>query len=181
MRLPECGYPYTVLAKKQLFEKVAIDFSEDVKRAFLHLFQTMQYCDTVKIQDGKIIFALDKTNSYKRNLILHTSEETLIGNFDLIEFGDAQIVKEENGYKLICTADNFESETSVPLGIFFDRATTEIEIYRADRREFDDNPWESLAFMAFDILEKSCLGAEYFNQKEQDLIPLSQALRAGHP
>ena len=49
--------------KKQLFEKVAIDFSEDVKKAFIHLFETMQYCETVKKQEDKIIFTLDETDS----------------------------------------------------------------------------------------------------------------------
>ena len=164
--------------KKQLFEKVAIDFSEDVNKAFIHLFETMQYCETVKKQEDKIILTLDETDSYKRKLILHTSEENFIDNFDLIGFNDAQIVKEENGYKLICVAENFEAETSVPIGIFFDQATTEIDVYRADRRDFNDNPWESLAFMASDILEKDYLGAKLFNQKEKDLMPLLKELRA---
>ena len=105
-------------------------------------------------------------------------KENFIDNFDLIGFSDAQIVKEENGYKLICVAENFEAETSVPIGIFFDQATTEIDVYRADRRDFNDNPWESLAFMASDILEKDYLGAKFFNQKEQDLMPLLKELRA---
>ena len=164
--------------KKQLFEKVAIDFSEDVKKAFIHLFETMQYCETVEKQEGKIIFTLDESDSYKRKLVLHTSKENPIDNFDLFGFGDAQIVKEENGYKLICVAENFEAETSVPIGIFFDQATTEIDVYRADRRDFNDNPWESLVFMASDILEKDYLGAKFFNQKEQDLMPLLKELRA---
>ena len=164
--------------KKQLFEKVAIDFSEDVKKAFIHLFETMQYCETVEKQEGKIIFTLDESDSYKRKLVLHTSKENPIDNFDLFGFSDAQIVKEENAYKLICVAENFEAETSVPIGIFFDQATTEIDVYRADRRDFNDNPWESLAFMASDILEKDYLGAKFFNQKEQDLMPLLKELRA---
>ena len=164
--------------KKQLFEKVAIDFSEDVKKAFIHLFETMQYCEIVEKQEDKIIFTLDETYSYKRKLILHTSKENFIDNFDLIGFSDAQIVKEENGYKLICVAENYETETSVPIGIFFDQATTEIDVYRADHRDFDDNPWESLAFMASDILEKDYLGAKFFNQKEQNIIPLLKELRA---
>ena len=164
--------------KKQLFEKVAIDFSEDVRKAFIHLFETMQYCETIEKQESKILLTLDESDSYKRKLILHTSKENLIDNFDLFEFSDAQIVKEENGYKLICVAGNFEAEKSVPISIYFDQATTEIDVYRADRRDFNDNPWESLAFMASDILEKDYLGVEYFNQKEQDLIPLLKELRA---
>lgn len=164
--------------KKQLFEKVAIDFSEDVRKAFIHLFETMQYCETIEKQESKILLTLDESDSYKRKLILHTSKENLIDNFDLFGFSDAQIVKEENGYKLICVAENFEAEKSVPISIYFDQATTEIDVYRADRRDFNDNPWESLAFMASDILEKDYLGVEYFNQKEQDLIPLLKELRA---
>lgn len=164
--------------KRQLFEKVAIDFPEDVKRAFIHLFETMEYCETIEKQENKIIFTLDESDAYKRKLILHTSEESFVDDFDILGFSDAQIIKEENGYKLICVAENFEKETSVPIRIFFEQATTEIEIYRADRRDFNDNPWESLAFMAFDILEKNDLGTEYFNQKERDLIPLLKELRA---
>ena len=164
--------------KRQLFEKVATDFSEDVKKAFIHMFETMQCCETVEKQENKIIFTLDETASYKRKLVLHTTRGVSINNFDLFEFSDAQIVKEENAYKLICVAVNFEAEISVPICIFFNQATTEIEVYRADRGSFDDTPWESLAFMASEILEKDYLGAEYYNQKEQDLMPLLKALRA---
>lgn len=164
--------------KRQLFEKVATDFSEDVKKAFIHMFETMQCCETVEKQENKIIFTLDETASYKRKLVLHTTRGVSINNFDLFEFSDAQIVKEENAYKLICVAVNFEAEISVPISIFFNQATTEIEVYRADRRPFTDTPWESLAFMASEILEKDYLGAEYYNQKEQDLMPLLRAVRA---
>ncbi len=164
--------------KKQLFEKVAIDFSEDVRKAFIHLFETMQYCETVEKQEDKVIFTLDETDSYKRKLILHTCKETRIENYDLFGFGDAQILKEPNSYKLICVAENFEKETSIPISIFFEQATVEIDIYRADRRDFNDTPWESLAFMASDILDKNYLGAKFFNQKEKDLMPLLKELRA---
>lgn len=164
--------------KKQLFEKVSKDFSEDVKKAFLHLFETVGCYEDIEKHEDKIILPLDETFSYKRKLILHTSKENTIDKYDLFCFDNAQISKEENGYKLICEAENFEEEITVPIAIFFDRATTQIDLYRADRRDFNDNPWEDLTLMASNILEKSYLGDEFFNQKEQELMPLLKELRA---
>ena len=156
-----------------------VDYDNIIYKIFCEMKEVEQlYFITADEKEDKIIFTLDETDSYKRKLILHTSKENFIDNFDLIGFSDAQIVKEENCYKLICVAENYETETSVPIGIFFDQATTEIDVYRADRRDFNDNPWESLAFMASDILEKDYLGAKFFNQKEQDLMPLLKELRA---
>ena len=164
--------------KKQLFEKVAADFSDDVKNAFTLLFETTGYCELIENRGNQVILPLGDTCAYRRNLILHTSKENHIGDYNLLDFSDAQILKDEYGYRLICTAENYEEETSRPIAILFDYATTEVEIFRADRREFDDNPWESLGFLAIDILEKNLLGPEYFNQKELDIMPLLKELRA---
>lgn len=167
--------------KKQLFEKATTDFSEDVKKAFVHLFETTGCCDSVKTQANKIVFNLDETDSYKRTLILHTSTENRIENFDLLGFTEAQILKEENGYKLICIAENFEQETSTPISIFFDHATVEVNIYRADRTEFGITPWDTLSSVACDILSKKNLGDEYFNQKERELMPLIKEISGLSP
>lgn len=164
--------------KEQLLQKATTNFPEDVKTAFAHLFGTMGYCDTIRQQEDRIILTIDETDAYKRSLILHTSTENHIDKFDLLNFSEAQILNEGHGYKLICIAENFENETSMPIGIFFDYATTEIEVFRADRKEFDDNPWETLSFLASNILEKSDLGGEYLNQKEQGLIALLKEVRA---
>ena len=164
--------------KKQLFEKVAVDFSEDVKKAFLHLFETMIYCEVVEQQEGKIIFLLDEVSSYKRKLILHTSKENNLGNFEALDFSDAQILKEEDGYKLICVSENYNEEIYIPIGIYFDQATTEVEVYRADRRTFCDTPWETLAAIASEILNKQYLGDGYLNAKEEALLPLLKEIRA---
>lgn len=164
--------------KKQLFEKVATDFSDDVKKAFSLLFETTGYCDLIENKENQIIIPLGNTCSYRRNLILHTSKENHIGDYNLLDFSDGQILKDECGYRLICTAENYEEDTSLPITIFFDRASTAIELYRADRIGFGDNPWESLGYLAIDILDKNLLGPEYFNEKEQDLIPLLKELRA---
>ena len=158
--------------KRQLFDKVAENFSEDVKKAFLDLFETIEACENVEKQKNKIIFTLDETDSYTRKLVLHSSEENVFSKFDMLQFRDAQILKDEKGYKLICEAENFEKETVFPIGIFFDNATVEVDIYRADHTQFVLTPWNTLVSIATEILSKKELGDEYFNQQEKELMPL---------
>jgi len=167
--------------KKQLLEKAIADFSEDVRKAFLDLFGEMAYCGVVEKQEGKIIFHLDNDLSCKRKLILHTSKENSLGEFDALDFGDAQILKENDGYKLIFVVEKYVDEMSIPTAIFFDRATTEIDICRADCRTFGSSPWETLSRVALSILDKGHLGDRYLNQKEQALLPLLKELQALSP
>lgn len=168
--------------KKQLFNKVSVDFSEEVKNAFLYLFETQQYCDNFEQYEDKLIFSLDFCDSFERKLVLHTSKKFFLEKYDILGFTDAQIIKNNNDYNLICVADIYndvyEVETTVPISIPFDNASVEINIYRADRREFNDNPWETLSFLASDILEKLHLGEVYFNKKELELLPLLNELSA---
>ncbi len=164
--------------KMQLFEKATADFSKDVKNAFLYLFEAMCYCDGIKEQPGKIIFSLDDSCAYSRTLILHTTSESTVGRFSTFSFSDAQILKADNGYKLIFTAEDTENETSEPVCIFFSHATVEIELFCADRREYSQSPWDTLAFTASDILDKGYLGDGYFNQREKDAMPLLRELGA---
>ena len=163
---------------RQLLTQVIGEFSQDVQEAFTKLFYEVEFFESVQVRGDKIILTLEDCSAYKRALILHAPQESPVGDFHWFDFSDVQLLKEGNGYKLVCAAENSEEETSVPVTIFFDRATTEIDVYRADRRDFGNTPWESLAFMALVILEKDSLGAEYFNQKERDLLPLLKELRA---
>ena len=163
--------------KMQAFKNVTSDFPEEVKQAFIHLYAEIEYCYNVETQENKIIIPLEDCHAFKRKLILYSPKENPLRKFDLLYFGDMQILKEANGYQLNCASENFDEEEPVSLSFFFDRADTETEIYRADRREFDDNPWDSLAFLAMDILDKNRLGAKYCNEKEIALLPLLKELR----
>ncbi len=158
--------------KRQRFDKVSEDFSEDVKKAFLDLFETIEDCENIEKQKNKIIFTLDESDSHTRKLVLYTSAENALSKFDMLQFRDAQIFKEESGYKLICEAANFEEETIFPIGIFFDNATVEVNIYRADNTEFGLTPWNTLVSIATEILSKKELGDKYFNEQEKELMPL---------
>lgn len=163
--------------KGQLLRKAIAEFSDDVKKAFLQLFETVVFCEEVKQEAGKLIFTLDEAGSYKWKLILYTDDiGSQGGKFGVLNFQDAQIIKKDNGYRLICREENYEQDTEKIENIFFDKAVTEIDIFRADKR-FDSNPWETLSMIAIDILYKEDLGEEYLNQKERELIPLLKVLR----
>lgn len=164
--------------KKQLFNKVSMNFSQDVKKAFIYLIDDMVACQSFESEENKVIFTLDEFFSYRRKLILHTTEKREIKHFDIFNFDNAQILKDENGYSFICEATNCEEDITEIISIPFKTATTQIDIYRADRRDFSDSPWETLSLTASDILEKSNVGEEYFNQKELNLMPLLKELRA---
>lgn len=164
--------------KRQLLEKATVDFSHDVKKAFLDLLEKVVFSGAVKREKDKIIFTLDETYSYRRRLVLYAGDSNLNNKFDKLNFEDAQVIRAEDGYQLICLAENYKQETEFPITIFFDQAAAEIETFRADRRTFGSNPWETISLIAFDILEKSDLGEKYFNQKEKKLLPLLREIRA---
>lgn len=162
--------------KKQLFEKATTEFSPEVKKAFLELFE---FGDNgcVKQEEGKIVFTVDETYAYKRELILHTKEENFISDSDTFNFADAQILRDENGYRLVCCVEDLNDEVWRPINIFFTDATINIEVFRADQRAFDGCPWEHLAWIAYDILDKCSLNGDYLNSKEKALIPLLKELK----
>lgn len=162
--------------KKQLFEKATTEFSSEVKKAFLELFE---FGDNgcVKQEEGKIVFTVYETYAYKRELILHTKEENFISDSDTFNFADAQILRDENGYRLVCCVEDLNDEVLRPINIFFTDATVNIEVFRATERAFDGYPWEHLASIAYDILDKYSLGDKYLNSKEKDLIPLLKELK----
>ena len=164
--------------KHQLLEKVTVDFTQDVKNAFEYLFETLEFCESIEVQANKVIISLDEMDSYKRRLVLHTSKENSVSKYEWFDFSEAQILKDGEGYKLICIASDFEEDISLPITIWFDRATTEIDIYSADEQHFYGTPWEYLELMAHSIVSKGQLGDEYFNIKERGLMPLLKELRS---
>jgi len=164
--------------KKQFLEKTLEDFSDNVKKAFLHLFEEMLFSDDVERTDGKMVFTLNETFSYKWSLILYTGDSCLDERFDELCFADAKIEKDGEGYRLFCLKEDYKQGAEVPVNIFFKKAETKVEIFRADCRTFAGTPWDTLAFTAIEILDKSYLGDEYLNQKEKDLVPLLKELRS---
>lgn len=162
--------------KRQLFEKVAAEFSEDVKNAFLHLFEEMVFCAGFRREADTLILHLDENSAFTRKLILCGVEGSV--NADELNFTDAQIVKQEGGYRLVCRAENYQQETQFPVAFSFQQAKVEIDLYRADERLFEETPWNTLAATAYDILEKAKLGPTLLNQHEQALLPLLQEITA---
>jgi len=162
--------------KQKLFDEATTDFSEDVREAFDYLFKTVEYCDDIEIQENKIIIPLESCDSYSRRLILHTSLNRDFSNFDFFNFKHSEIIKEADSYKLACTAESLEWDTSTPVNIDFNYATVEMSLYRADRTDFGLTPWDTLISIACNILSKRDLGEEYFNQKECEIMPLIKEL-----
>ncbi len=165
--------------KHQLFEKATSDFCDDVKKAFAYLLEEKGYCEETWKQEDKFIFRLESCETYVRNLILHLSEEMTIGQYDFLEFKEAQVKKNDNGYTLVCFGVNSEG-TEFPIAVRFVDATVEVHLYRADcgGNYIFENPWETLSFMASDILSKKTLGDRYLNRKEKEAVPLLKELKA---
>ncbi len=164
--------------KHQLFEKVAVDFDDDVKKAFIYLFEEREFCDDIQQQPGSITFVLNEDNAFRWKLILQTSLQTNLPRGVFFDFSNARINKADNGYTLICEITDYENEESCPLVIPFHSATVESELFSAAEQEFFDSPWETLSLMANDILGKNAIGSHCFNEKEQELIPLLKELKA---
>ena len=162
-----------LISKNEVFE----EFSVDVKKAFLKLTDEIVCCDKIRETENGFIIRIDNNTAFERNLVLHKSLKSKVKEFECFDFSEMQLSKEDNGYKLILSAENYESGISENINIIFDNATVEINIYRADRGNFEDNPWETLAFMAINILEKEELGKEYFNEEEKRIIPLLKELQ----
>lgn len=164
--------------KKQIFEQAIIAFSEDVKNSFLCLFDQLIYSTDIQYKADTIVFKIEERYAYTRMLVLYGTDYLFDDEFDELYFKEVQTIEEKEGYRLICLAVNYEQEREFPLALFFRDAKVETKIFRADQRPFDNMPWETLTWMVLDILDKECLGNEYFNQKEQDLRPLMKEIKA---
>lgn len=162
--------------KQQLYDKATEEFPETVNQAFRHLFFETGYCEKIEIREDEILLYIEEIDSYRQILTLHHTGENQLGNYDFLEFDEAQILKENTGYRLVCFAFDSVRDLSFPITIHFTHATCEIEVFCADD-EGRENPWEKLEFISNMILSKQHLGEEYLNQKELALLPLLKELR----
>lgn len=162
--------------KRQLFDKVAGEFPETVNRAFRCLFFETGYCEEIEIRDNEVVLCIEEVDNYRQILTLHHTGEKQLEKYDFLEFNDAQILKENTGYRLFCFATDSAREQCLPITIHFTYATCEVEVFCAEDvgRE---NPWEKLEFISNMILSKHQLGEEYLNQQELALLPLLKELR----
>lgn len=164
--------------KSSNFEASVNEFSEDVRNAFLQLYTTFGSCDFTAEPNGEIILTFDDGGCYTRKLYLHRTVTDSDLKIDILYFSDAEILKQDKKYCLICEAGNSEADEQFKINIFFENATTQTQIYRADRNAFVLSPWNTLICIATDILSKKELADECFNAYERELLPLAEELSA---
>lgn len=155
----------------------SLNLPDDVKIAFRYLFGTCSCIDSAEKSADKLTLTVCESLCFRQRLILHLCGESRDIPLDGLYFDDAQLTQTDGGFKLTL----FLEETEVS-AIDFVSASTETEVFRADRlifaESFDSSPWGMIFRMADDIYGKSYWGIEYLNQKERDLLPLLQELRA---
>lgn len=158
-----------------------LDLPDDVKIAFRYLFDTCSHIDTAGKSADKLPLAVCESSCFRQRLILHLCEESRDIELNDHFFDGVQLTQTDGVFKLILFAERVYEDYPLTV-IYFDRAETETEVFRADRLIFseslDGSPWGAVFRMANDIFEKSYWGTEFLSQKERELLPLLQELRA---
>ncbi len=158
--------------KKQLFDKFSTDLSKEVKDAIWELIANDTFCDSFRKVGADAEICIDNSSAYNRTLTLLNATDIPEGEFDCLSFENGSLIKQDDGYKLIGEAVNFEEDVSKPFAIRFSDAKANINIFKADEQSVMGTPWQNLQFIASEILSKYSLSEKYFNQKEKDLLPL---------
>lgn len=159
--------------KQQQTDATLEGFSDEVKQAFRDLLEGCVEFEEVTQEPGKLILEVGLCYGYRQELILFTDDRIEMGPGDLLFFDDAQVMKAENGWRLICGCKD------KILGIDFHDAAVNVMLYRADSRPHYDGPWEMLfSTAALVAMKAEELGDAYLNEKERDLLPLCRELRA---
>lgn len=157
--------------QKQLFERAAADLSKDAKEALSTLIFE-QFCGGFRKRGKDAYLPLAFGGSHNRILTLINATCLPQGDFDCLSFGTSPLIRDEEGYRLIGEAANWEEDTEEPFAVRFTEAKVEISLYRADELLFGGTPWEHLSQIAADILEKWHLPGNHFNNLEKEHFPL---------
>lgn len=158
---------------KQQFEKFTADLSEKVKSALWQLFETDVYTNNFCRRGNDVALEIENGGAFRRTIILKNASCVPEGNADCLSFSNGSFIKQDDNYCLVGEAEDYENEITTPFSIRFTDVDVEVEIFNACSRTFADNPWLQLQCIASDILGKYSLPGCYFNEKENEILPLT--------
>ncbi len=168
--------------QKQLFDKNAVDFPENVKNALWKIVQDGFLASETTILDQDIYINCVETSSCRITLILKNASGVPKETVDYISFdGIGTFIKDEEGYRLVGVTYNYEKEFEQSLVIRFSDVEIKEDIFDATSSVFSTDPWDYLVEAVSDIIEKEkYIGKYCFNEKEKDLLPLFEELKVFH-
>lgn len=168
--------------QKQLFEKNAVGLSEEVKFAFMKLFDDYNgYCyNDFNIRGDDAYINYTNSCACCGRLVFKnaTGVPTTENNYYICINGLNSLLKDDDGYRLVGLLENWEDDTEIPFVIHFTDAQVETEVYKADYAFGYDRPWSYLVDTEDEILCKGTDIYNYqFNDKEKELLPLLKEIK----
>lgn len=168
--------------QRQLFEKNAVGLSEEVKFAFLKLFEDYDGCCynffDIRGDDAYINYTYSSACCSRlvfKNVTGVPSKEIC---YYICINGLNSLIKDDDGYRLVGLLENWEDDTETPFVIHFTDAYVETEVYKASYEFGYDRPWSYLVETGYEIL---CKGKDIynyqFNEKEKELLPLLKEIK----
>ncbi len=167
--------------QKQLFEKSAENISPDAKSALWEFIENGSSATVFKMHGNDAYINSVESSAYCCTLILKNASG-IPTNCDWLYFdGLNNFIKDDEGYRLLGMASNWDDETEIPFVIRFTDVQVEVKSYNA----VDDihinhanDPWTNLIWVANGILYKSDYLYNYeLNEKEKALEPLMRDLK----
>ncbi len=158
--------------KKQQFDHFSAALGEDVKKALWNLMETDIDRESIQQIENDVVIDVDSSYSYSRRLILHNASGIPKADVDCLYFGNGAFTEQNGVYCLSGETQNYEDESAVPFTICFSDATVENQIFRLDKKCFDDTPWQHLQTLACEMLDKADLFEETLNAREKEILPL---------
>ncbi len=170
--------------QKQLFEKNAVGLSEEVKLAFLKIFEDYDgYCyNSFNIRGDDAYINYTNSSACCGRLVFKnaTGVPTESNHYVCIN-GINSLLKDDDGYRLVGLLENWQDDTEIPFVVHFTDAQVETEVYRADYAFGYDEPWAYLVETGDEIL---CKGSDVYdfqyNDKEIELLPLLEEIKTFH-
>ena len=158
--------------KRELFDKLSAGLNEDVRNTIWALLEFEIQCRNVRKVGADALIELGYSAGYERTLTLVNASCIPEGNIDWLTFENGSLIKQDDGYRLIGEAENYEENILVPISIRFTDAKVDITLYRAEEQLFRETPWMHLESVAGSILSKYTLPGELLNDREKELLPL---------
>lgn len=164
--------------RKQRFDRFSEGLDEEVKSAIWCLIEQSIFTPEIRRVGNDVEIDVEFGEGYERTLILKDAENVPEGKWDTFCFADSGgLLPDGNGYKLVGTAEKFETEEATLFAIRFSGAAVRVSVYRADEAVFFLSPWYHLHMIGNVILEKAKIPGEYLNEKEKALLPLLREIR----
>ncbi len=168
--------------QKQFFEKATVDMSPDAKSVLWDFIEDGHSINDFKIFGDDAYINFVECSAYCCTFILKNISGVPANCHWLYFDGLNNIMKDDEGYRVLGMASNWDEETEFPFVIKFTDAQVTVNSFNAvnNIHVHAETPWENLIWIADDILGKESLYNYEFNTKEKDLLPLLKEFQKIH-